>query len=131
MLNFFPNSTNEFSCQLIVPIVKDGDVIEAGARLTEGSLDPHDIIRINGEDDSIFVKDPLRFLRAIRLSAEYGMRIDKQTQEYMFDNKDLLDSFYRGLVGEHSVDELHEEEIYFDCMYVREEKREEGFAHLK
>ncbi len=31
------------------PVVKDGDVIEAGARLTEGSLDPHDIIRINGE----------------------------------------------------------------------------------
>ena len=31
------------------PIVKDGDVLEAGARLTEGSLDPHDVIRINGE----------------------------------------------------------------------------------
>ena len=31
------------------PLVKDGDVIEAGARLTEGSLDPHDVIRINGE----------------------------------------------------------------------------------
>ena len=31
------------------PVVKDGDVIEAGSRLTEGSLDPHDIIRINGE----------------------------------------------------------------------------------
>ncbi len=31
------------------PVVKDGDVIAAGDRLTEGSLDPHDIIRINGE----------------------------------------------------------------------------------
>ena len=31
------------------PLVKDGDVIAAGDRLTEGSLDPHDIIRINGE----------------------------------------------------------------------------------
>ncbi len=31
------------------PLVKDGETIEAGARLTEGSLDPHDIIRINGE----------------------------------------------------------------------------------
>ena len=31
------------------PLVKDGDTIEAGDRLTEGSLDPHDIIRINGE----------------------------------------------------------------------------------
>ena len=31
------------------PLVKDGDVLKAGDRLTEGSLDPHDIIRINGE----------------------------------------------------------------------------------
>ena len=31
------------------PLVKDGDIIAAGDRLTEGSLDPHDIIRINGE----------------------------------------------------------------------------------
>ena len=31
------------------PIVKDGDVIAAGAKITEGSLDPHDIMRINGE----------------------------------------------------------------------------------
>ncbi|MBR5228192.1 MAG: DNA-directed RNA polymerase subunit beta' [Clostridia bacterium] len=30
------------------PAVKDGDVIQAGDKLTEGSLDPHDIIRING-----------------------------------------------------------------------------------
>ena len=29
--------------------VTDGQVIEAGDRLTEGSLDPHDIIRIKGE----------------------------------------------------------------------------------
>lgn len=48
------------------------------------------IIRVNGEEDEIFINDPLRILRAIRLSAEYGMRIDPQTQEYMFDNKDLL-----------------------------------------
>lgn len=27
MLNFFVNTTNEFTCQLIVPIVKDGDAI--------------------------------------------------------------------------------------------------------
>lgn len=31
------------------PAVKDGDIVEAGDRLTEGSLDPHDIIRIKGE----------------------------------------------------------------------------------
>lgn len=29
MLDFFPNTPNEFSCQLIVPIVKDGDSIGA------------------------------------------------------------------------------------------------------
>lgn len=27
MLNFFPNTENEFCCQLIVPITKDGDAI--------------------------------------------------------------------------------------------------------
>ena len=27
MLNFFPNTQNEFCCQLIVPIIKDGDSI--------------------------------------------------------------------------------------------------------
>lgn len=48
------------------------------------------IIKVNGEDDEIFVNDPLRILRAIRLSAEYGMRIDPETQEYMNDNRDLL-----------------------------------------
>jgi tRNA nucleotidyltransferase (CCA-adding enzyme) len=48
------------------------------------------IIKVNGEDDEIFVDDPLRILRAIRLSAEYGMRIDPDTQEYMNDNRDLL-----------------------------------------
>lgn len=48
------------------------------------------VIRVNGEDDKIFVEDPLRILRAIRLSAEYGMRIDPDTQEYMFDNRELL-----------------------------------------
>ena len=30
--------------------VKDGDVLEAGDRITEGSLNPHDIIRIKGEE---------------------------------------------------------------------------------
>ena len=27
MLEFFPNTSNEYCCQLIVPIVKDGDAI--------------------------------------------------------------------------------------------------------
>jgi len=30
--------------------VKEGDVLEAGDRITEGSLNPHDIIRIKGEE---------------------------------------------------------------------------------
>ena len=29
MLNFFPNTENEFCCQLIVPIIKDGDALGA------------------------------------------------------------------------------------------------------
>jgi DNA-directed RNA polymerase subunit beta' len=32
-------------------IVKDGDTIEAGQQLTEGSLNPHTILRIKGRDD--------------------------------------------------------------------------------
>ena len=48
------------------------------------------VIKINGEDDELLKEDPLRILRAIRLSAEYGMRIDRETQEYMLENKELL-----------------------------------------
>ena len=57
----------------------------------DGILDINNrVIRVNGTEDEIFVNDPLRIIRAIRLSAEYRMRIDPQTIEYMFDNKDLL-----------------------------------------
>lgn len=48
------------------------------------------IIKVNGEDDEIFIDDPLRIIRAIRLSAEYAMRIDPDTQEYMNDDRDML-----------------------------------------
>lgn len=48
------------------------------------------VIKVNGEEDEVFYNDPLRILRAIRLSAEYGMRIDPETQEYMDDNRNLL-----------------------------------------
>lgn len=48
------------------------------------------IIRVNSDSDEVFIKDPLRILRAIRLSAEYAMKIDLTTQKYMFDNKELL-----------------------------------------
>lgn len=48
------------------------------------------VLKVNGEDDEIFVDDPLRILRAIRLSAEYGMKIDAQTQRYMNEDKEMI-----------------------------------------
>lgn len=50
----------------------------------------NEIIKVNGDDEENLVADPLRILRAIRLSGEYKMRIDLQTSEYMFENKELL-----------------------------------------
>ena len=50
----------------------------------------NEIIKVNGDDEENLVADPLRILRAIRLSAQYKMRIDLQTSEYMFENKELL-----------------------------------------
>ena len=61
------------------------------------------IIRLNGDDEEIIKKDPLRILRAIRLSAEYAMKIDLNTQQIMFDNKDLL----KGVAAERIRDELN------------------------
>lgn len=56
-----------------------------------GLIDIRDkVIKANVEEEKVFIKDPLRILRAIRLSAEYGMRIDSDTKEYMYDNKELL-----------------------------------------
>lgn len=58
---------------------------------SSGVLDIHNkVIKINGEDDTLIKEDPLRILRAIRLSAEYAMRIDPETQEYMIENKELV-----------------------------------------
>ncbi len=66
---------------------EDDGLIDYGT----GVLDiQNKVIRVNGSDDTIFVNDPLRILRAIRLSAEYGMRIDLETQSYMNDDRDLL-----------------------------------------
>lgn len=60
------------------------------------------VIRLNGTDDTIFVNDPLRILRAIRLSGEYGMRIDIETQSYMNDDRELL----KDVAAERIRDEL-------------------------
>ncbi len=49
-----------------------------------------DVIRLNGNEDENFKRDPVKILRAIRLAGEYKMKIDLQTTEYMFDNKELL-----------------------------------------
>lgn len=50
----------------------------------------NEVLKLNGSDDENLISDPLRILKAIRLSGEYKMRIDLQTVEYMFDNKELL-----------------------------------------
>ncbi len=44
---------NEFTCEYLIPygkhlLVFDGDYVHSGERLTEGSVNPHDILRING-----------------------------------------------------------------------------------
>ncbi len=49
-----------------------------------------DVLRLNGNEDDNFKKDPLKILRAIRLAGEYKMKIDLQTSEYMFEDKELL-----------------------------------------
>ena len=49
-----------------------------------------DILRLNGNEDENFKNDPLKILRAIRLAGEYKMKIDLQTSEYMFEDKELL-----------------------------------------
>ena len=49
-----------------------------------------DILRLNGNEDDNFKRDPVKILRAIRLAGEYKMKIDLQTIEYMFDDKELL-----------------------------------------
>lgn len=50
------------------------------------------IIRINGDDDSRFREDPLRILRAIRLSAALKFEIDTLTEQCMFNDMNLLDN---------------------------------------
>ncbi|MBR3640692.1 MAG: DNA-directed RNA polymerase subunit beta', partial [Oscillibacter sp.] len=46
-------------------LVKDGDVIEEGAQLTYGALNPHDVLRIRGEDAvyNYLIQEVLRVYR--------------------------------------------------------------------
>ena len=48
------------------------------------------IIKTVGNDDKTIKDNPLSILQAIRLSAEYGMKMDLKTQSYLFSNADLL-----------------------------------------
>jgi tRNA nucleotidyltransferase (CCA-adding enzyme) len=50
------------------------------------------VIRINGNDDKRFIEDPLRILRAIRLSATLNFEIDDRTKNYIFNNAKLLNN---------------------------------------
>ncbi len=58
------------------------------------------LIRINGNDDSVIIADPLRILRAIRLASNYDFTIEKQTEEYMFKNRELLNSVSRERISD-------------------------------
>lgn len=79
-------ATRDFTMNALAYSDEDG-LIDYGT----GVLDINNkVIKLNGEDDQIFLDDPLRILRAIRLSAEYGMRIDKETQGYMMEDRELL-----------------------------------------
>ena len=79
-------ASRDFTMNALAYSDEDG-LIDYGSGVQDIS---NKIIRINGEDDKIFVEDPLRIIRAIRLSAEYGMRIDPETQEFMNENRDLV-----------------------------------------
>jgi len=79
-------ASRDFTMNALAYSDEDG-LIDYGS----GILDINNkIIRLNGEDDSLIKEDPLRILRAIRLSAEYAMRIDPETQKYMIENKELI-----------------------------------------
>lgn len=58
------------------------------------------IIRINGNDERIFIEDPLRILRAIRLSSKYNFKIDETTKKYMFKNALLLNKVAKERIKE-------------------------------
>jgi tRNA nucleotidyltransferase (CCA-adding enzyme) len=82
------------------------------------------IIRINGNDDGRFIEDPLRILRAIRLSSTLNFNIDDVTKNYMFRDATLLnnisverinDEFSKILVSAKAKDYIRE---YFDIITV-------------
>lgn len=64
-------------------------------------------------------------------NVSYCLSIGVEDFRKLFNCKALLDSFYDGLVSEYSYDELFDREIYYDCMYVRSEKRSDWDAYVE
>ena len=101
--------TNDFSMNALAYSDEDGLIDYSG-----GILDIRDkIIRVNDDNEEIFINDPLRILRAIRLAGEYGMKIDPKTQEYMFEHRDLL----RDVAPERIRDELCKIMVTTHCAF--------------
>ena len=101
--------TTDFTMNALAYSDEDGLIDYSG-----GILDIRDkVIRVNNNDEELFIQDPLRILRAIRLSGEYGMKIDRQTQEYMFEHKDLL----RDVAPERIRDELSKIMVTTHCAF--------------
>ena len=57
-------------------------------------------IRLNGNDDSRFIEDPIRILRAIRLSGMLKFDIDKKTINYMFANAHLINDMSKERIND-------------------------------
>ncbi len=93
------------------------------------------IIRINGNDERIFIEDPLRILRAIRLSSKYDFKIDETTKNYMFENALLLNNVSKERIKEEFSKILNQPNPslylreYFDVftVFIPELKKLQGF----
>lgn len=79
-------NTRDFTMNALAFSDEDG-LIDYGTGIIDMS---NRIIRINGQDDENIKRNPISILKAIRLSAEYAFKIERQTQIYMFENKELL-----------------------------------------
>lgn len=85
-------------------------------------------IRINGTDDEIFKKDPLRILRAIRFASTLSFKIEETTKKYILKNYTLLDNVSKERIRDELIKILCSKEStkyldeYFDVFsYLIEE----------
>lgn len=89
----------DFTTDLAKDIMRRDFTINAIAYDGEEIIDLHDgigdmqrgLIRCVGNPGDRFQEDPLRILRAIRFSARFGFKIDRDTKAAMFDNMHLLE----------------------------------------